>query len=116
MTALGGTTPSSMVGPVTTAGEPRGEAAEPVLKLRADAVDWREVEGQVVALDRAGSVYLAINATGTVLWPAIVRGATRGELVQLLLDSFEVEPARAAADVDIFVADLSGRHLFEPLG
>lgn len=87
-----------------------------MLKLNGDAVDWREVEGQVVALDRAGSVYLAINQSGTVLWPAIVQGATRTQLVQLLLDTFDVDPARASADVDAFVANLSERRLLEPVG
>lgn len=103
---------------MTDPGEPQPEAATsgtdgPVFKLRADAVDWREVEGQVVALDRAGSVYLAINGTGTVLWPAIVEGASRTQLVQLLVETFDVDAPRAAADVDIFVADLSARDLFE---
>lgn len=103
--------------PLTEAGgaEANG-ASEPVLKLRADAVDWREVEGQVVALDRAGSVYLAINQSGAALWPAIVQGATRARLVQILLDTFDVDPARAAADVDTFVAGLSERHLLERSG
>ena len=103
--------------PVTEAGgaETRG-SSEPVLKLRAEAVDWREVEGQVVALDRAGSVYLAINQSGAVLWPAIVEGATRARLVQILLDTFDVDPARAATDVDSFVAGLSERHLLERSG
>lgn len=89
---------------------------EPVLKLRAEAVDWREVEGQVVALDRAGSVYLAVNGTGAALWPAIVEGATRNQLVGLLLETFDVDAARAAVDVDAFLADLSRRNLFERSG
>lgn len=102
--------------PLTEAGGAEANGSEPVLKLRADAVDWREVEGQVVALDRAGSVYLAINQTGAVLWPAIVEGATRARLVQILLDTFDVDPARAAADVDTFVAGLSERRLLERSG
>lgn len=85
-----------------------------MVKLRADALDWREVEGQVVVLDRAGSVYLAVNATGAALWPAIVEGATRTQLVQMLLDTFDVESARAEGDVDTFVASLSERGLLEP--
>lgn len=106
---------------MTQPGEDRyeGEAiggereTEPVVKLRAEAVDWREVEGQVVALDRAGSVYLAINQAGAALWPAIVQGATRSQLVQILLDTFDVEAVRASADVDAFVTNLSERHLLE---
>lgn len=81
--------------------------------LRADAVDWREVDGQVVVLDRAGSVYLAVNAAGAALWPAIVEGATRSQLVQVLLDTFDVERDRAERDVDVFVASLGERGLLE---
>lgn len=81
--------------------------------LRADAVDWREVDGQVVVLDRAGSVYLAVNAAGAALWPAIVEGATRSQLVQVLLDTFDVERSRAERDVDVFVASLAERDLLE---
>lgn len=105
--------------------EPRDEAlavpeagdlqpgGEPVLRLRADAVDWRLVEDQVVALDRGRSVYLAINQSGAALWPPIAEGATRQELVRVLLESFDVDPARATADVDAFVADLNERDLLE---
>jgi hypothetical protein len=93
-------------------------AAEPspepsLLKLRGDALDWREVEGQVVVLDRAGSVYLAVNGSGTVLWPAIVEGATRSQLVQLLMHNFDIEATRAERDVDAFVASLAERGLLE---
>jgi hypothetical protein len=94
-------------------GEATGTGEEPVLKLRAGAVDWREVEGQVVALDRAGSVYLAINSSGAALWPAIVEGTTRHHLVQVLLESFDVGQAQAEADVNVFVTDLSERNLLE---
>lgn len=88
-------------------------SSEPVVTLRADAVDWREVEGQVVVLDRAGSVYLAVNDAGAALWPAIVEGATREQLVQILLDTFDVDRGRAERDVDVFVASLSERALLE---
>ncbi len=88
-------------------------AGEPILKLRDDALDWREVDGQVVVLDRAGSVYLAVNAAGAALWPAIVAGATRPQLVQILLDTFDVEGARAERDVDAFLASLRERDLLE---
>ena len=87
--------------------------SEPTLTLRAEAVDWREVDGQVVVLDRAGSVYLAVNAAGAALWPAIVAGTTRAQLVQILLDTFGVEQARAERDVDAFLASLSERDLLE---
>ena len=99
--------------PARSAASGGAGGSDRVLTLRADAVDWREVEGQVVVLDRAGSVYLAVNAAGAALWPAIVEGATRSQLVQVLLDSFDVERARAERDVDVFVASLAERGLLE---
>ena len=34
-------------------------------------LDWREVEGELVALDLRESRYLAVNRTGQVLWAAL---------------------------------------------
>ncbi|MBW3574829.1 MAG: PqqD family protein [Actinobacteria bacterium] len=83
------------------------------LRLREDAVDWREVEGEVVALDRISSTYLAINAAGAVLWPALVRGTGEDELVALLLAEFAVDEVRARADVEAFLSMLAQRDLLE---
>lgn len=76
-------------------------------------MDWREVEGEVVALDRISSTYLAINAAGAVLWPALVRGTGEDELVTLLLAEFGVDEVRARADVEAFVSMLAQRDLLE---
>lgn len=84
-----------------------------VVRLRAEAVDWREVDGEIVALDRASSVYLAINSSGAAMWPALVGGATIDELVDVLVARFEVEPPQARADVEAFVGDLAERRLLQ---
>src|SRR6476469_3745613 len=77
-----------------------------VLRLRMDALEWRAMEGEVLALDSATQRYLATNRTGTVLWAALVEGATREQLVELLRERFDVDEASAARDVDAFVARL----------
>ena len=81
------------------------------LRLRNTDLDWREVEGELVALDLRESRYLAVNETGKQLWGALGDGATHDELVNRLVESFGVERSRAAADVDAFVADLDARGL-----
>ncbi len=83
------------------------------LRLKAEAVDWREVEGEVVVLDRKSSTYLAINATGAALWPSLDRGSSPDELVTLLQSEFDVDEARARADVEAFVVMLRDRDLLE---
>jgi Coenzyme PQQ synthesis protein D (PqqD) len=81
------------------------------LKVRADALEWRKVEGEIVALDLRRSVYLAINPSGAFLWPVLVEGATRDELVTRLAQEFDVDRDTAAADVDRFLAELADQDL-----
>ena len=85
--------------------------AEVRYKLRDADLDWREVEGELVALDLQDSRYLAVNRTGQVLWAALTDGATRDQLIDRLTGAFEVERSRAAADVDAFTGDLESRGL-----
>lgn len=83
------------------------------VRLRPGSVEWREVEGEVIAVDVRTSEYLAINPTGAVLWRALQDGATRGELAERLVAHFEVEPGVAARDVGKFLATLEERGLLE---
>jgi Coenzyme PQQ synthesis protein D (PqqD) len=83
------------------------------VRLRPGSVEWREVEGEVVAVDVRTSEYLAINATGAVLWRALQDGATRGELRERLVASFDVEPGLADRDIGEFLAALDERGLLE---
>jgi hypothetical protein len=87
-------------------------------QLRAGDLDWREVEGELVALDLRESRYLAVNQTGRVLWGALAEGATRDELISQLVEDFGIDRARAATDVDAFTAELESRDLLvrEPSG
>lgn len=81
------------------------------LKLRDADLDWREVEGELVALDLRESSYLAVNRTGRVLWGGLAAGETRDELIERLVEAFGIERKRAAADVDAFTAELESRGL-----
>jgi hypothetical protein len=81
------------------------------LRLRDGDLDWREVEGELVALDLRESRYLAVNRTGQVLWAALADGATPAELVERLVEAFGIERARAKDDVDAFTAELESRGL-----
>jgi hypothetical protein len=82
-----------------------------LLQLRTDAVAWRSVEGEVVALDLRQSEYLVFNATGEVLWKALAEGETSDGLVARVLRVFDVDPVTATVDVAAFVADLQERGL-----
>lgn len=81
------------------------------LRLRADGLHWLRADGEVVALDENSLVYLNANPTGALLWEALARGTTRDELVRALMAEYDVDEATAAADVDMFLAELDGRGL-----
>lgn len=82
-----------------------------MVKLRDDAVEWRMVEGEVVALDLRDSTYLAINPSGAVLWPLLVDGADRAALVDRLADHYGLDDETATRDVAAFLAGLDERKL-----
>ena len=80
----------------------------------ADATTWRELEGEIVALDTNQSVYFSIGGFGTKLWPILVTGASKQDLVREITSAFVgVPPEEAAADIDDFLASLFDLGLIE---
>lgn len=84
------------------------------LRLRPAAALWREVHGETIVLQLDQSQYLGVNAAGTVLWPALVAGATRDELVGRLLSAYAIGQDQAALDVDAFLLACRAHNLLEP--
>jgi hypothetical protein len=82
-----------------------------VLRLREDALVWREIDGELVAVDVTASTYLGANHAGTLLWQLLADGASRQELADALVERFAIEPPRARADADAFVDVLEARGL-----
>ena len=83
------------------------------IRLRADALEWREVEGEIVALDIRDDQYLAVNHTGVVLWKELIPWTTREQLVSILVEQYGVDREQAAADTDQFLSLLGDRDLLE---
>jgi Coenzyme PQQ synthesis protein D (PqqD) len=83
------------------------------LRLRNQALEWREIEDEIVAVDTRKAIYMAINHTGAVLWPALAEGATRAELVERLTRAYEIDRGAAEGDVDAFVTMLEEQDLLE---
>lgn len=94
-------------------GQDETQHAEETLKLRSPSLDWLEVDDEVVVLDTVRSVYLGANATGAILWRELAKGTSRPALVDLLLESFDIERAQAERDVDSFVASVREQGLLE---
>ena len=87
--------------------------AERHLRLRDRDLEWRVLEDETIVLDLEGSRYLAINDTGTLLWPLLAEGATRSELIEALTTGWDIEESRATRDVDAFCGALDAEGLLE---
>ena len=83
------------------------------LLLRDEGLDWREVEGEIVALDISAAEYFALNRSGALLWRAVARGATAEELTRMVVERYGLDEQTAAADVQAFVADIERRGLLK---
>lgn len=83
------------------------------MKLRADDITWREIDGDLVILDLRSSTYLTTNASGAVLMKELTEERTDDELVRALVDAFGISTAQAESDVRSFVAALSDGGLLE---
>lgn len=84
-----------------------------ILQLRTDQISWREIDGEILALNLESSSYLQTNSAGGGLWKMLIGGASREHLIDHLVATYEIERERATVDVDAFVADLNERGLLE---
>ena len=83
------------------------------LRLRSGELSWREIDGEVVAIDVQTSTYFSANSSGAILCQMLSDGATHDELVERLTAAFGIDRERADADVSAFVGALQGRGLLE---
>lgn len=87
------------------------DAASPILRLRPGSVEWREIDGEIVALEVDSSTYVAANRSGARLWGRLADGATAEELVDELMRHWPISAEQARADVAGFLLSLDGRGL-----
>jgi coenzyme PQQ synthesis protein D (PqqD) len=81
------------------------------LKLRVDDLHWREIDGEVIALEARGSTYVAANGTGTLLWRALAEGTTTEALADELVRVYGIDRQRANEDIAHFLAQLTDQGL-----
>jgi len=72
----------------------------------ADGVEWRTVDGEIVALDIKKGIYFALNRTGALLWESLSAGTTEPALASQLVERFDLDPTAAQGDLDEFLAGL----------
>lgn len=83
------------------------------VRVRGDRLTWRDVGGEIVALDLHSSTYFSANGSASVLLRVLAHGATSRELVLALLAEYDVPQEQAAQDVEAFLCSLEAHHLLE---
>lgn len=67
---------------------------------------WREVEDEVIVLDKRSWTYMGINGSGAVLWKELAHGASATRLVECLRATYGIDEAAAQRDAGDFLAML----------
>ncbi len=81
-------------------------------RLRPLELTWRALGDVVVVLDLAASSYLSVSGAGRVIWNRLGEGgATLDQLVDAVLDCYEIDATTARADAESFLAELQRRQL-----
>ena len=83
------------------------------LRLRHEGVAWKDVDGEIVALDEQTALYVSANPAGALLWRTLAAGATRERLVAELVSEYGIDHDRAAADTDAFLRELRAHGLLD---
>ena len=78
---------------------------------------FRQVGDEGVVLDLVRSVYFGLNRTAGLLWPHLLAGATRDDLVAVMTAAEPTLPAdQAALEIDGFLRDVESQGLLTPAG
>lgn len=72
-----------------------------------------DLNGEAAILHLGSGVYYGLDRTGAWIWESIQVPRTVAEIRAALVARYDVEPARAARDLDALLADLAREGLVE---
>ena len=84
-----------------------------LLRVNSQEVVWREIGDELVVLHMGTATYMTVNGSGRVLWNRLVDGATRGDLVDALVERYGIDQDQATRDVDAFLESVTECALLE---
>jgi Coenzyme PQQ synthesis protein D (PqqD) len=84
---------------------------ERALGLKDDCLMWREIEDEVIVLDKRTWTYMGINGSGALLFKEIAESTTLGSLVARLKEHFGISESIAQRDVEAFVVMMESHEL-----
>jgi hypothetical protein len=82
-----------------------------VIQARTEDLETRLVDGELVILDLRSQRYLSLNQSGAALWPLMVEGTDRAQLVEALVSAHGVGDDVAQRDIEALLGQLRGADL-----
>ena len=79
----------------------------------AETVFAQEVDGEMVLLDMESENYFGLDEVGTAIWQAMQEKETLQEVLEVLLDQYDVEAEVLERDLSDFVGKLLESGLVE---
>ena len=78
----------------------------------------REIAGEcvVVALGEASKIFngiIKLNDTGKIMWEKLASGCEKEEVIDAIMQEYDVEYKRVEADFEQFVKTLEGANILE---
>lgn len=96
--------------------------------MRNDEAHWLEAayeempkvlttfaQGEVIMLDLDTDRYLSLNGVGTRIWQMLTQGMTGQQIVQQLVQEYDVSLPAAERDVTTFLQQLAEMEIIQPL-
>ena len=69
-----------------------------IISVSSDVLG-QELDGETVLLDLASESYFGLDAVGTRVWQLLQSGAGQAELIEILLDEYDVERGTLEKDI-----------------
>lgn len=79
----------------------------------SDDTLFQELSGETVLLELSRGVYYGLDEIGTRIWNLLAEGRSLEGTVDVLVEEYDVDRARGAADVLRLVGELEERRLLE---
>jgi Coenzyme PQQ synthesis protein D (PqqD) len=83
------------------------------LRLRADEVAAKVMDGEAVLINLTSGVYYSMDGTGTAVWELITARCTLREIAEALVARYDVAGPRAQADIQRLATELIEEQLVE---
>ncbi|MBU0607718.1 MAG: PqqD family peptide modification chaperone [Armatimonadetes bacterium] len=69
------------------------------------------MDGEAIIMNLTSGVYYSSDGVGGVIWEALQQGVSLGDTLTVLAARYDVDPAKAEADLHRFVGELESENL-----